>query len=87
MYVQDVGDGIVSFVGGSRVGEAAHPLRYGSDRTHQLVVGEIVVRPHFVVATDTLRGMGLAGLATHHHDIGKMLAEGERIVGELPPEP
>lgn len=78
MYVQDAGPGVVSFVGASRVqGGQPHPLRYGSPRTHLFVVGELVVRPRLVVATDTLRGMGLAMLATHDHDVQAMLADGE----------
>jgi hypothetical protein len=80
LYVQDAGDGLVSFVGASRVDDAAHPLRYGSDRTHQLIVGEVIVRPHLVVATDALKGTGLAGLMTGAHDIDAMLDEGEYVI-------
>jgi hypothetical protein len=67
LYVQDAGSGVVSIVGGSRPsGEdlERHPLRYGSERTHQLIVGELIVRPHLVVASDAARGSGLAGLST-----------------------
>lgn len=78
LYVQDMGEGIVAFVGGSRVPDIAHPLRYGSARTHQFVVGEVVVRPHRIVATDALRGKGLAGLI-YDHDIDAMLAMGEEL--------
>lgn len=83
MYVQDGGTGIVSFVGASKVNveqhlAGVHPLRYGSTRTHQLIVGEIIVRPHLVVATDDLRGMGLAGLATNDH--WATAENGERII-------
>lgn len=80
MYVQDQGDGTVSFVGSSRVKDAPHPLRYGSDRTHQFFVGELIVRPHLVIATDALRGTGLAGLATGKHDIPAMLRAGEPVI-------
>ena len=48
-----------------------HPLRYGAPhyrrghdyrnyRAHDLIVGEIIVRPHVVIATSALTGMGLA---------------------------
>lgn len=74
MYVQHAGDGTVSFVGGSQVDTVAHPLRYGSERTHQLIAGEIIVRPHLIVATDALRGRGLGGLATDVPTPGEMLA-------------
>lgn len=65
LWVQHQGteDGatFVSFVGASKV-QGLNPLRFGSDRTHQLLVGEIVVRPHRVAHTDAYRGHGLAGL-------------------------
>lgn len=80
MYVQDAGDGIVCLAGASRV-VGAHPLRYGSERTHQLIVGEIIVRPHRVIATDVLRGYGVSALLTDAPDIAAMLANGEMLVG------
>jgi hypothetical protein len=88
LYVQDAGNGVVTFVGSSSVtgtphprpAAGPHPLRYGSDRTHQLVIGELIVRPHLVVATDTLKGIGLPGLATHDHDIAAMLRNGEKLI-------
>jgi hypothetical protein len=88
-YVQDNGPGGVTFVGassltgthGQKPDAVPHPLRYGSDRTHHLIVGELIVRPHLVVATDALRGMGLSALATHDHDIEAMLRRGETLIG------
>jgi hypothetical protein len=56
MYVQDQGGGTVALVGASRTPDEAHPLRYGSQRTHQLIVGEVIVRPHYVIASDALIG-------------------------------
>lgn len=79
MYVQHQGDGTVSFVGSSRV-DRAHPLRYGSDRSHQFIVGEMVIRPHLVVATDALRGYGLSALATNDHNFAEMLQDGETLI-------
>jgi hypothetical protein len=81
MYVQNQGQGVVSFVGGSRTPAAAHPARYGSERTHQLIVGELLIRPHAIVATDALRGMGLASLVTNGHDVTEMLRNGEYLLG------
>jgi hypothetical protein len=80
MYVQTAADGTVSFVGASRINQPVHPLRYGSDRTHQLIVGELIVRPHYVVGTDVLRGRGLGGLATQHPDLPHYLTSGELIL-------
>jgi len=80
LYVQHQGDGTVLFVGASKVPDLAHPLRYGSDRTHQFIVGEVIVRPHRVVATDALRGSGVSFLAGGSHDLGVMLGDGEVIL-------
>ena len=54
---------IVSFVGASKSSE----LKFNGDKTHQLVLGEIIVRPHFVVESDTFKGHGLNGVATANH--------------------
>jgi hypothetical protein len=81
LYVQDQGKGVVSFVGSAKVPEGRpHPFRYGSGRSHQFVLGEVILRPALVVATDTLEGMGLAGLATSHHDVRAMLDKGEILL-------
>lgn len=81
MYVQQQdNNGMVSFVGASNV-DGLNPLRFGSERTHQFVLGEIIVRPRLVIATDSLRGMGLSALATGDHDFARMLADGEAIIG------
>lgn len=80
MYVQNHGQGAVGFVGASLV-DGTHPLRYGSDRTHQFIVGEVIVRPHLVIATDALRGMGMGSLYLGDHEFGEMLADGEVVAG------
>lgn len=79
LYVQDQGGGVVSFVGSSRT-DGPHPLRYGSSRAHQFIVGEVIVRPHLVVATDALRGEGLSGLAKASHDLDVMRSNGEVLL-------
>lgn len=79
LYVQHQGDDIVTFVGSSRVPDP-HPLRYGSQRTHQLILGEIVVRPHWVLGTDALQGNGLGSLATDGHDLRGLLRDGELVL-------
>jgi hypothetical protein len=77
LIVQDQGEGLVAFVGSSRLPVTNHPLRYGSERTHQRIVGEIIIRPHEVRGTDARRGDGLSGLAG---DVWRGFDEGERIV-------
>jgi len=79
LYVQDQGQGLVSFVGASAVPN--HPLRYGTQFAHVFIVGEVVVRPHVAVGTDSLRGSGLAALATSDHSIEHMLSNGQLIAG------
>lgn len=80
MYVQDQGEGMISFVGASRV----DTFRFGSTCTHQFVVGDLTLVPGLVVATDTLRGKGLASLATYNHDLSAMLRDGELLLGAPP---
>lgn len=67
LYVQNQGPDTVAFVGASRIEGigAAHPLRYGSGRTHQLIIGEMIIRPRLALGTDALRGQGLGQLVTH----------------------
>lgn len=87
LYIQEQDrDGLVSFVGASRrppgrPAELGHPFRFGSARTHQFIVGSLTLQPELVVATDTLAGMGLGGLATHDHDVTAMLRAGEILIG------
>jgi hypothetical protein len=78
-FIQDTADpGLVGFVGAAKLpGVQQHPFRYGSQRSHVLVHGEVIFRPHLVVATDTLRGQGLGGLATANLNIESMLSDGE----------
>lgn len=82
LYVQDAGERRVSFVGGASVPEGPHPFRFGSERTHQFVTGEVLVRPQLVLATDSLRGMGLSGILSIGHRTDVMLADGEVILGD-----
>lgn len=82
MYVQRHSAETVGLIGASRVLEGtAHPLLYGSGRQHAFIVGEVIVRPHVVITTDALRGMGAGGLYTGDHDFRAMLRDGELTVG------
>jgi hypothetical protein len=75
MIVQHTAADSVCFVGASR----DLRLRYGSTMTHQLILGELIVRPHFVVESDEFRGLGIAGLLTQAPDLDEWTAHG-RIV-------
>jgi hypothetical protein len=82
MYVQRHSAETVGLIGASRVPQGtAHPLLYGSDRQHAFIVGEVIFRPHVVIATDALMGMGAGSLYLGNHDFGAMLADGELVAG------
>lgn len=97
MYVQDQGPGVVGLVGASRVPSGNHPLTYGGGHyqgaaeghsntgkhyyAHHFIVGEIIVRPHIVIGTNALTGMGAGGLYIGDHDIPAMLADGAVVAG------
>lgn len=59
MFTQDSTSEIVSFVGASK----SLDLQFGGQKEVRLVLGEIIVRPHFVVESDIYLGHGLSGLA------------------------
>lgn len=81
VYVQNQGDGTVLLVGSTRTGDGSpNPLRFGSERTHQFVIGQITLTPSAVIATDALRGSGAGGLATSDHDLVRMLSQGECLL-------
>ena len=60
MFTQDSTEDIVSFIGASK----SLDLRFGGQKEQRLVLGEIIVRPHFVIESDIYRGYGLGGLVT-----------------------
>jgi hypothetical protein len=43
--------------------QGGHPLAFGSQRSHILALGDLVFRPHLILASDALRGRGLTSLA------------------------
>ncbi|PZD70171.1 hypothetical protein C1752_17186 [Acaryochloris thomasi RCC1774] len=53
----------VIFVGATKDLRASH----GNQRTHQFMLGEIILRPHFAVASDNFRGHGATALLTANH--------------------
>ncbi len=75
MYVQDSGEGHRTFVGAT----ASTELSYSQPHVHQLIMGEIIVRPHFAVSSNAFRGYGLTGLAMANH-ADFLLAEDLEII-------
>lgn len=49
---------------GQSAGPEASDLLYGSKATHQLILGDAVIRPHAIIESDAFRGCGLSALAT-----------------------
>jgi hypothetical protein len=44
--------------------EGQHPLLFGSTKTHQLVVGELIVVPKLVMESNHLQGSGMSHMFT-----------------------
>lgn len=82
MWVQGDSDAVI-IAGGSRGNGHAHPLRYGSDATHQFILGELIVRPHLVFETDHYRGSGVSGLLTSGTDIEEIVRHGNLIADPI----
>ena len=59
LAVQDMGDSLVAAVLVSNTKD----LTFGSEKPHQLIIGDAIVRPHVVLETNAFVGHGLAGLA------------------------
>lgn len=76
MVVQDQGPDTVAFIGGSR----SKDLTYGSSLVHQLILGEVIIRPHVVVESEHLKGHGLTGLAQCGSDMDDWVRNGKVIV-------
>lgn len=77
--VQDQGPGTVAIVGASR----DTSVRYKSEKTHQLIIGELIVRPHLVVESDHLAGAGLSGLLTTGDTIEDWVRHGKVIIDPM----
>jgi hypothetical protein len=61
----------------------SNPLIFGQDprrHTHLLVMGDVIFRPHLVIRSNHLRGMGLSGIATSNAwDVAEWLEKGELL--------
>lgn len=77
MVVQDGGDTTVALAGSSMTPGGPNPLRYGSRQPHQLVVGEIIVRPHVVIETEALRGYGFGQFLTSMPPLNELIEDGQ----------
>lgn len=54
---------------------------FGSKMTHQLILGDAVIRPRLVFESDHLRGVGFAGLARNGmSNVDEWLKNGKLII-------
>lgn len=53
---------------------------YGSDKIHALILGEVIVRPHIVIATNDFVGTGIDGFWTSLPSAEEWLANGDILV-------
>lgn len=60
LIVQNMGEGKVTGVFQTTAGL---PMMFGSIMTHQLIMGDVIIRPHLVMETNALRGAGFSALA------------------------
>lgn len=49
-------------------------LNYGSKTCHQLMIGEIIVRPHVLVESNDFIGSGLSGMAKSAADMDRWIS-------------
>jgi hypothetical protein len=61
-------------------GPEAMRLTFGSKRTHQLILGDAVIRPHAVIESNHCRGYGLTGLATSGFRMDEWAEKGKIIL-------
>lgn len=76
LVAQNQGDNLTSFVGFSDY--IYFPFDVNLDKNHILFVGEIVVRPHYAVATDRYGGIGLEGIYVDSDK--EMMVDGDELM-------
>jgi hypothetical protein len=62
------------------------PLQYGTIKTHTLVVGELIVRPHLVIANDDFAGHGAGGFWTSPPTAKEWIENGDILVCQHIPD-
>lgn len=64
-------------------GPEAVRLALGSKTTHQLILGDAVIRPRLAFESDHLRGSGFASIASHGFTPDDWVANGKVIMGSI----
>jgi len=78
MIAQDQGDTTV-FVGATRNDD----IRYKSKMTHQLILGEMFIRPHVVSESEHLKGSGISAIARSGADMESWVNHGNIILDPM----
>ena len=76
MVIQNQEEGGVIIAGASK---STKPM-YGSGKTHVLILGEIIIRPHYAVGSNDFEGQGAAGFWTNLPGAGEWLKNGDILV-------
>ncbi len=79
MVVQNQGDAGVMIAGASR---SPAPM-FGSDKIHVMVLGEIIICPRLVLASDQFAGRGIGSFWTDPATPKEWLDHGEIIINTL----
>jgi hypothetical protein len=82
--IQQVDDCRVSIIGQSYMPNSPHPLLFGSQKIHQLILGDAVIRPRQIIESDHLRGQGMTAIAMYGMaDIDEWAKNGNVLLGTL----
>lgn len=79
MVIQNQRDDGVAIAGASR---SPAPM-FGSDKIHVMVLGEIVIRPHLVLASNEFAGRGIGGFWTDMVTPEDWVKHGEVIIDNM----
>lgn len=82
LIIQDGEDGQAIMVAQSKM-KGPHPLRFGSKRTHILLLGDMVFRPHLVLGTDSFRGVGLNNLLKNGFSPSNEWTQGDIVLDSI----
>ena len=76
VIVQDMGEAGQLYVGLSK----GHELSYEAPETHVLIIGNMIVTPKLVMASNHLRGSGIAHVATSGGNADEWVAAGRVVL-------
>jgi hypothetical protein len=83
VVLQDQGEGKAAIVGTTSF---AKTMGYGFKKNHCLLLCDVIIRPHLVIESNHLRGVGLAGIVTSSSmsGVSEWVRKGNILVNNLP---